>query len=168
MPLVDSKKLFDLIQGTVPFDRVVVTVSFVVNKDAPILKRLEKGIYQIGCFSLDIMLWDGNNFDQSYPTIEGLENCCGVCDSLEQFKKDVVPLLEKHPDPLVVSLTHINKKNQPSKDGWRWRKWGPYIGKGTPTAEYLYDEPGFESGVHVFHVYQLKDEEVLKDWGDES
>jgi hypothetical protein len=52
-------------------------------------------------------------------------------------------------------FTHVPKEpeNAGRGGGWRWHKWGPYIGKGEPTTEYLDDEDGFADGVYVYHFY---------------
>jgi hypothetical protein len=39
--------------------------------------------------------------------------------------------------------------------GWRWHKWGPYIGTQEPKCEYIHDEPEIEE-VFTYHVYELK------------
>jgi hypothetical protein len=45
------------------------------------------------------------------------------------------------------------KANQPKEDGWRWRKWGQYIGALEPTCEYIADEPHIDK-VYVYHIYE--------------
>lgn len=37
--------------------------------------------------------------------------------------------------------------------GWRWEKWGPYIGTQRSVADYLHDEPDIDY-VYTFHVYK--------------
>lgn len=155
MPLADSRVLAARLQGVVKDDSILAALSYVIGRGRK-LERVSRGIYLIPHFSMDLLIWGKNNWEQDDPKVEGLESSSGVCDSVEQFKQDVVPLLEKHPEHLIVSMTHIDKKTQPADGGWRWRKWGPYIGKGTPTHEYLGEEPGFENGVYVYHIYILR------------
>jgi len=128
-------------------------------------RRIKQGIYEMVHFSMDIDLWGSNNFEQSRPEIPGVESEYGVCDSPEQFEELLGPLIQKDPRYFVVSLTHIIKKYEPAEGGWRWRKWGPYIGKGNPQEEYLYDEKGFEGGVWVYHIYELKPREFIEEKG---
>jgi hypothetical protein len=46
------------------------------------------------------------------------------------------------PDQLfAVQVSTVQRSEEPATDGWRWQKWGPYIGTRTPPAAYLYDEP---------------------------
>lgn len=78
----------------------------------------------------------------------------GVCDNYEQ-------VLEKYPfiglteNKYVLVLSPIFKKHQSPDGGWRWHKWGEYIGTHDIKHEYLYDEEGIEH-VFVYHLYALK------------
>mgnify|MGYP000101825354 CR=1 FL=1 len=60
-----------------------------------------------------------------------------------------------HPVPVFVSFVRIRRDEQSSSGGWRWHKWGKYIGKQKPQCEYIYDEPEIEE-VYTFSVYQPK------------
>lgn len=97
---------------------------------------------------------DGLRFDDL--EIEGIEDY-GICDSPKQFAEDCGSLIDADPRPLVVVMTCIAKADEPEREGWRWHKWGPYIGRGEPTTEYLYDEPEFDE-VYVYHIYLVKPE----------
>lgn len=83
--------------------------------------------------------------------------CYGVCDTPQQFIHRYRNLLEKDERTFVVSFGHIAKdpSNAGEGGGWRWHKWGGYIGDGCPQCEYLDDEEGFDDGVYVYHVYQV-------------
>lgn len=78
----------------------------------------------------------------------------GVCDDYRQ-------ILEQCPDILssdrqfVITLAEMCKSDQPDWGGWRWHKWGPYIGVHEPQCEYLYDEPEIEQ-VYCYHIYEKK------------
>lgn len=103
-----------------------------------------------GCMEL----WRRNDFDRSYPEFPTLQSF-GVVDSPEQlYEKFGAELVADH-RPLCVMLTHVQKEpgNRGQGGGWRWHKWGPYVGAGNPTAEYLDDEDGFGEGVWCYHVY---------------
>lgn len=125
-------------------------------------RRVSTGVFEIGHFSFDTLLssrggnlrqeddWDG--YPRDLPS--GLP-CYGVCDSIEQFMADFAEALQSDSREYCVSFTHIAKEPEPG--GWRWHKWGPYIGKGEPTMEYLADEEGFAEGVWVFHIFRRKD-----------
>ena len=63
---------------------------------------------------------------------------CGVCDSTDQFA-------QKYPDFTgEVWFTVVKRCDQPEKWGWRWRKWGEYIGNYDIDFEYLYDADGID------------------------
>lgn len=76
----------------------------------------------------------------------------GVCDSIEQFTARVVPKLQAAETQHVAFLTCIRKADQSPNGGWRWHKWGPYIGDHEPQCEYLYDEEGIDE-VYVYHFW---------------
>jgi hypothetical protein len=67
-----------------------------------------------------------------------------VCDSPEQFIERYGKVLEKDERIFAVFFTPMLKSEQSPEGGWRWHKWGEYVGDGEPTTEYLYDEPEFE------------------------
>jgi hypothetical protein len=78
----------------------------------------------------------------------------GVADSAEQFLAKFGKQLEESASRYVVGFTEALRSEEPSRGGWRWRKWGPYIGDRTPRCEYLRDEPEIDR-VIVFDVYKV-------------
>lgn len=82
----------------------------------------------------------------------------GVADSPEQAFAHAEKHLGAREEKFCVFVTHIAKdpSNAGRGGGWRWHKWGPYIGTSNPTTEYLDDEAEFNDGVYVFHIYQLR------------
>lgn len=139
------------------------------------------GVYVIQHFNFDhmieipgeeLMIGDDRRWDYQYPEFpaeyhratppdwryaeedtHGCFNCYGVCDSPDQFLKMVGELLKADARTFTVAFTYVPKSAE--KHGWRWHKWGPYIGTGKPTMEYLNDEEGFADGVWTYHVYQI-------------
>jgi hypothetical protein len=121
-------------------------------------KRLRKGVYQIGHFGSSDFL--RGKYEQ-YPELftddgDGYQypGCYGVCDGIENLM-DRVPLLEESPREFVITLTKVTRDqtNRGKGGGWRWHKWGQYIGTKTPTTEYLDDEPEIDQ-VFVYHIYE--------------
>lgn len=53
---------------------------------------------------------------------------------------------------VCIRATPIFRDAQPHGGGWRWHKWGDYIGTKTPTEEYLSDEAEIEF-VYAFTIY---------------
>lgn len=89
------------------------------------------------------------------PGHSGWLNSYGVCDHWTQL-----PLrrLEDDPRKLLVYLTPIVKALQPASHGWRWHKWGPYIGvHDIEGYEYLADTPDVAE-VYVYHIVEVIDE----------
>ena len=133
----------------------------IVNGREPGPERIDEGLFRIGHFSFDTLIstrggnlhkedaWEGFWSDDDLD-VHGY----GVCDSPEQFMEDVGHRLVESDGEFCVSFTHVEKA--PGEGGWRWHKWGPYIGRGEPSCEYLADEEGFPDGVHVFHVFRRK------------
>lgn len=78
----------------------------------------------------------------------------GVCDNWEQ-------IIEKWPEIVesdrhfIISLAKWERASEPASGGWRWHKWGDYIGAHEPQCEYLHDEPEIES-VCTFHIYEVR------------
>ena len=58
---------------------------------------------------------------------------------------------------LVIAIVLIIKKFQPEDGGWRWHKWGPYIGVKEPHAEYIFDEGDDIKFVWCFHLYGMEE-----------
>lgn len=111
--------------------------------------RHMKGVYEIGHFSFGIML--GDLLKEEYPEDIGV-HCCGVSDNVDQVLTMSNIQLGKR--LLVVSFTKVEKSKQPPTGGWRWHKWGPYIGKQEITSEYLYHEKEIDM-VYVYHVFEV-------------
>ena len=55
----------------------------------------------------------------------------------------------------VIGLSTVERDRQPSDGGWRWHKWGEYIGNQNPEHEYLYDDIHIDK-VYCFHIYEIK------------
>lgn len=77
----------------------------------------------------------------------------GVCDNHQQIL-DLYPELVTNHHKYFIFLTPILKSEQPSDGGWRWHKWGTYIGTHDSQCEYLYDEEGIEQ-VYCYHIYKI-------------
>lgn len=146
-----------------------------VNGNDPQTREERVGIYRIGHFGSSDFLrgWDHYaDFDalpipddaparmreDAYDGVVG-RNPYGVCDNVEQLLKHF-PELEAPGREFVVTLSEVRKDSQPSSGGWRWHKWGPYIGSHDAQCEYLYHEVGIKS-VLVYHIYERIDYDAL-------
>jgi hypothetical protein len=95
--------------------------------------------------------------DKGEPLVEwpDLPDDFGVCDTWEQITERWPSLAADQGHRYLVYLSPVLKADQYPHGGWRWHKWGPYIGTLEPRYEYLYDEPDIER-VYVFQIVELK------------
>lgn len=77
----------------------------------------------------------------------------GVADSYEQVL-DKYPHLAASDRKYLLRVITLRKEDE-EPGGWRWHKWGAYIGVQEPQTEYLYDEPVIDQVV-LWHVYEVK------------
>lgn len=126
-------------------------------------ERIRQGVYQCGHWSPEYCLVGGKGIlrdryrqggislseaaEQGYPEY-------GVCDHPDQLLAKY-PIIKDCPEKLFVTCVPIFRAQQPREGGWRWHKWGEYIGAQEPQCEYLHDEPVIET-VYTFQVYELK------------
>lgn len=94
------------------------------------------------------------------PKYEEYYNCnhYGVADSVEQILEHPdTQIFFKDPNrKFMLFVTPIHKDTEPQFDGWRWCKWGRYIGIQEPKSDYLYNEPDITK-VCVFHFYDIEE-----------
>ena len=119
-------------------------------------ESIATGVIKINHFSLDMFL--AEPFEDYYEEEFGYGDPFkpyGVCDYWEQIIAQW-PDLALSPTRYAISITEVRKADQlEHSGGWRWEKWGQYIGTKNPQCEYLYDEPEIDS-VLVYHVYRLR------------
>lgn len=123
------------------------------------------GIYQINHFNMNYC-FSGAKIEE-YPRNMGdgeeYLGCYGVADSPDQLFN--LPRFVKHvresERKFVVGMHRIVKSEQDPTGGWRWHKWGEYVGVQDPQMEYLYDEPVIEE-VWTYHIYEILPEEEKK------
>ena len=88
--------------------------------------------------------------NEAYP-----KNEYGVADNVEQVLSHFKEELDDPDTAYIIGAFWVTKNGQPI-GGWRWEKWGPYIGKQEPLAQYIRDEPVIES-VLVYHLYRIEE-----------
>ena len=111
-------------------------------------RRIQRGLYLCNEWNPEIMLrindsYKVNGFPDEAPVY-------GVCDTPEQVVMRYG--LDELPGKFVVTFVRIRKDEEPQRDGWRWHKWGPYIGTQHPRCEYIADEPDIQE-VFTFHIH---------------
>jgi hypothetical protein len=121
--------------------------------------KIAKGYY-MSCLNFDRVveqfLVRHQYFDGGYDEIPEVP-CYGVCDTPQQFIDRYGEALEAHEANYVVGFAHVRKNPEDAGKGggWRWHKWGDYIGTREHRCEYLDDEDGFEAGVYLFKVVRV-------------
>lgn len=115
------------------------------------------GVYESTCDEHSINNWCKQHATycgiyKQHPTREEIHNAWdyGVADNIEQI------LEYYNNNPMFngnhVIFIHTIRKNY--NGGWRWHKWGQYIGTQNPKCEYLDDEPEI-SEVLIYSIYQV-------------
>lgn len=74
----------------------------------------------------------------------------GVADNEQQIYEYYEDLKDSK-RKFVISISPVCKRYD---GGWRWHKWGRYIGTQKRTAEYLRDEEDIDL-VYCFHLYEI-------------
>lgn len=82
----------------------------------------------------------------------------GIADDLEQVKKEYQSFINDPNIKMCVTYFRVIKSEQPESGGWRWHKWGDYIGTKNPQHEYIYDEDDSIQEVICFHVYEIEEQ----------
>lgn len=100
--------------------------------------------------------------DEELPRIPlDMENQYGVSDSIEQIKEYYKEWINSPSTKWVITVTPVfqDKTKRGEGGGWRWHKWGDYIGDLNPKYEYLDDEDfgeDFQGYVLCYHIYPVK------------
>jgi len=115
---------------------------------------VQKGIYMSPSFSFGNQIKEKKNgypeFDDNYEY-----SPYGVCDNVEQVLERYKQWLDLPDRKFCISFTKVSKSEQSESGGWRWHKWGEYIGVKNPQMEYLYDESDDIQEVYCYHIYEI-------------
>lgn len=128
------------------FDDIPEYLLNLKNKD--IIQKLADGIYEH---------WDINEMILPDYEFESYDYPYGVADNYQQILERDPDVQECINDPdknFIIQLCWIAKADQPEWGGWRWEKWGEYIGDFQPKSMYLYDEPKID-GIYVYQVFEV-------------
>ncbi len=101
------------------------------------------------------------SWDDRYKIFPDYEKITyGVADDIEQIKEYYKEEVESPDKKYCLALTPVwqEKENKGKGGGWRWHKWGEYIGKLDSKCEYLDDEDFGEDFQYVitFTIYEVK------------
>ncbi len=104
----------------------------------------ETGIYQSTFpFNFPEDEFEEINGHSRYETFVNMEKSTyGVADTIDQIKDYYKEEIADTNNRYAIALTPVwqDKANEGKGGGWRWHKWGPYIGSLNPQYEYLDDE----------------------------
>ena len=117
-------------------------------------KHLDTGVYEVNHFGCSPFIDGYKDWpDEELVNKDGdwFSNY-GVCDNYQQILEQC-PMLKESNRQFFITIKSVKKKEQSDWGGWRWHKWGAYIGTHEITTEYLYDEPIVEE-VFVYHIYE--------------
>lgn len=130
---------------------MLINPDFTSCKYVP--SKLADGIYK-STFLYGGLPWDMPNRKKfcDYPELDSFKSSYGTCDNVQQIL-DEYPELQDPNRQFVVFVATVVRADQPATDGWRWHKWGPYIGKLKPEHEYIYDETDIEQ-VLIYEIYE--------------
>jgi len=124
-------------------------------------KEIHEGVYQADLnfkhtidYSTDYRVISKSGYIIDDDDNERYVSWCGVCDDFRQVVLHVPELLVNS-NHYVISLTSIKRDEQPYSGGWKWSKWGDYIGIHEPKEEYLAYEDEIDE-VFVYHIYEVK------------
>ncbi len=117
-------------------------------------QRLREGVYSCGHFSFELEFRGRQDHRFDFPELPGDFSCYGVCDGVDQLLEVMPAAIVTSERRFVVALHEVRRADQSEEGGWRWHKWGPYVGRQEKTTEYLHDEPKVES-VWTYHVYEV-------------
>jgi hypothetical protein len=124
---------------------------------ASFISSIETGIFIIPGFNFDTYIQNSIEPYFSFKDEETYLGSYGVCDNVQQVKDKYSKWLENLENRFCISFTRVRKSEQSPQGGWRWHKWGGYIGEKNPQMEYLYDEDDSIEEVYCYHIYQLLD-----------
>jgi hypothetical protein len=136
-----------------PVGAMALVLSVVAGHKVP-PERIEAGIYTCGHWNFGQLIVRPPMIEEWPQLADDQVDAIGVCDSPEQMLEAIGSTLRASERKFCVSLVRIRRDQQPPEGGWRWHKWGTYIGKQQPTCEYLYREPVIEE-VWTYHVFEL-------------
>jgi hypothetical protein len=126
------------------------------------LWKIKRGFYHAG---LNVHMFLEDTIKEEFPLRERwwikdlgdiLPSSYGVCDSPEQLMRKAESALEASKHKMFVTFYKVSKCREPKHGGWRWHKWGPYIGIKHPRHEHIADENGTINTVYCFMIREAK------------
>ena len=162
---------------------VLMLIESITNPEGGI-KNIQTGVYESKSFNIvSTYLDESSVYDYNHPLIrkiekqiheefkdqnlmvsltkirdatEEYESFYGVCDNLEQVLEKYKDKVEDPAKNYIITLTPVLREEQSPDYGWRFHKWGEYIGTHNIKYEYLYEQKDIDL-VYVYHLYRVID-----------
>lgn len=104
------------------------------------------------------------SYEEKYNIFPNYEKeSYGVADNIEQIKEYYKEEIEDPDKKYCIALTAVwqERENKGKGGGWRWHKWGEYIGILNSQCEYLDDEDFGDDFQYIltFNLYAIKQKE---------
>lgn len=167
----------------IPVNTVIDPMLLFINEitsPGDSLINVQEGVYQAKSFNIESTYFNKNDiYTYNHPKVRALEkeaslklekeectfqemieatkeygSSYGVADNLEQVLEKFKDKVESPDKNYVILMTLVERKDQSEDGGWRFHKWGPYIGDHEIEYEYLYDQKDMDS-VYVYHIYRV-------------
>lgn len=141
-----------------PRDLALITAFIVGKRTGPVVPTLlEPGVYECAHWSFEHYVAERlerhwNDFDMS--DLESYVSPYIVCDNVQQAREYWVSQLEDPTEKYTMCVVPLYREEQSERGGWRWHKWGEYVGKQNSTHEYLYDDKHIDL-VYTAHLYKV-------------
>ena len=146
--------------------------EFKTLKWKDIFARYTEGIYQY--YDVNIPYIDGYEFEDYYegpsPLMPDIPCTMpygyGLCDNYRQIlerDEDVKRWIDNPDRKFFLFLCCMWRENQPEHGGFRYHKWGGYIGDQELCSEYLYDDKDVDRVFTYRLVEIIKEPEDVKE-----
>ena len=135
-------------------DRVMAMIAQANGEnleDGTYFEKYMDGVYRHDGFKFNFDSFIKSN---TYDTILNDWVSSGVCDSYVQVLEYYEKLFSDPNKKYVVGLSTVRRSDQSPEGGWRWHKWGRYIGTQNPQHEYLYDDKCIDQ-VYCYRIYEI-------------
>jgi hypothetical protein len=143
-----------LVNPTLQFDPQIMDILSILGQGGN-PEEVETGIFISPSFSFGNLIADAKEEYFDFQDENDYLGACGVCDTIDQVKEKYSKWINDPELKFCISFSKVTKSEQSSEGGWRWHKWGEYIGTKEPKCEYLYDEDDDIQEVYCYHIYQL-------------
>lgn len=139
------------------------------RRDKEIVKGPQRGVYYTNNLNVEMYISTWSRYHFTNPYRRGVESLLsvnpdhsygddyrsgyGLADNVEQVLEHYKHLKDSQ-EQFVIFMTPMYRKDQSEWGGFRFHKWGEYIGTHDLNYEYLYDQTDIDV-IYVYHVYHV-------------